>query len=69
MTMATISPVLIMQASHGDKNTNRAVLVLPSYTFVEKYLKFFLILILRTHGLILIQVSTNQLYLSLGLKT
>lgn len=32
----TSSSVLIMQSSHGDKNTNRADLVLPSYTFVEK---------------------------------
>ncbi|AGI48893.1 NADH dehydrogenase subunit 11 (mitochondrion) [Nannochloropsis oceanica] len=30
------SSVLIMQSSHGDKNTNKADFVLPSYTFVEK---------------------------------
>jgi hypothetical protein len=29
-------PVLVMQSSHGDKNTNLADLILPSYTFVEK---------------------------------
>ena len=28
--------VVILQASHGDKNTNIADIVLPSYTFVEK---------------------------------
>jgi len=32
----TSSSILIMQSSHGDKNTNKAALVLPSYTFVEK---------------------------------
>jgi NADH dehydrogenase/NADH:ubiquinone oxidoreductase subunit G len=30
------SPILILQSSHGDKNTNNADIVLPSYTFVEK---------------------------------
>lgn len=29
-------PLLILQSSHGDKNTNSADIVLPSYTFVEK---------------------------------
>ena len=35
--LKTVSPsVLVMQTSHGDKHTNKANLVLPSYTFVEK---------------------------------
>lgn len=29
-------PLLVLQSSHGDKNTNSADIVLPSYTFVEK---------------------------------
>jgi NADH dehydrogenase/NADH:ubiquinone oxidoreductase subunit G len=29
-------PLIILQSSHGDKNTNSADIVLPSYTFVEK---------------------------------
>nr|AGI49070.1 NADH dehydrogenase subunit 11 [Nannochloropsis gaditana]AHX24927.1 NADH dehydrogenase subunit 11 [Nannochloropsis gaditana] len=28
--------ILVVQSSHGDKNTNMADIVLPSYTFVEK---------------------------------
>lgn len=33
---ASPSSIIVMQSSHGDKNTNLADLVLPSYTFVEK---------------------------------
>lgn len=33
---ASLPSVVVMQSSHGDKNTNLADIVLPSYTFVEK---------------------------------